>query len=60
MDEFVRAVEATIFASAEPLGVEDIQGHAGDVNQVVRALRRMHPEFPKADPGMLAWRDRID
>jgi segregation and condensation protein B len=30
MDEFVRAVEATIFASAEPLTVEDIQGYAGD------------------------------
>ena len=29
MDEFARAVEATIFASAEPLTVEDIQGHAG-------------------------------
>ena len=30
MDEFVRAVEATIFASAEPLTIEDIQGYAGD------------------------------
>jgi segregation and condensation protein B len=30
MDEFVRAVEATIFASAEPLTLEDIQGHVGD------------------------------
>ena len=30
MDEFVRAVEATIFASAEPLSVEEIQGHAGE------------------------------
>ena len=30
MDEFVRAVEATIFASAEPLSLEDIQGHVGD------------------------------
>ena len=30
MDEFVRAVEATIFASGEALSVEEIQGHAGD------------------------------
>jgi segregation and condensation protein B len=30
MDEFVRAVEATIFASADPLTLEDIQGHVGD------------------------------
>ena len=30
MDEFARAVEATIFASAEPLTVEEIQAHAGE------------------------------
>ena len=30
MDEFVRAVEATIFASSEPLTIEEIQGYAGD------------------------------
>jgi segregation and condensation protein B len=30
MDEFVRAVEAAIFASAEPLSVADIAVHAGD------------------------------
>ena len=32
MDEFVRAVEATIFASSEPLTVEEIQSYAGDGN----------------------------
>jgi segregation and condensation protein B len=30
MDEFVRAVEATIFASSEPLTIEEIQSYAGD------------------------------
>jgi segregation and condensation protein B len=30
MEEFVRAVEATIFASSEPLTVEEIQSYAGD------------------------------
>ena len=30
MDEFVRAVEATIFASSEPLTIEEIQRYAGD------------------------------
>ena len=30
MEEFVRAVEATVFASAEPLGVEDIAVHVGE------------------------------
>ena len=30
MDEFVRAVEAAVFASAEPLTVEDIAAYAGD------------------------------
>ena len=30
MDEFTRAVEATVFASAEPLTVADISAHVGD------------------------------
>ena len=40
MDEYVRAVEATIFAAAEPLTVEDIRGHAGD-GDVEAALRTL-------------------
>ena len=32
MDEFVRAVEAAVFASAEPLTLEDIAAYAGDGN----------------------------
>jgi segregation and condensation protein B len=40
MEEFVRAVEATIFASAEPLTIEDIQSHAGD-GDVEAALRTL-------------------
>ena len=30
MDEFIRAVEATIFASVEPLTIDEIARHAGD------------------------------
>src|SRR5215207_1830215 len=40
MDEFVRAVEATIFASAEPLSIEEIEGHAGE-GEVEAALRTL-------------------
>ena len=44
MDEFVRAVEATIFASAQPLTVEDIQGYAGDgdVDAALRTLAEIY------------------
>ena len=44
MDEFARAVEATIFASAEPLTVEEIQAHAGegDVPAALRALTEIY------------------
>ena len=30
MDEFLRSVEATVFASAEPLTVAEIAAHAGE------------------------------
>jgi segregation and condensation protein B len=40
MDEFARAVEATIFASAEPLTADEIAQHAGD-GDVESALRRL-------------------
>lgn len=30
MDDFLRAVEAAVFASAEPIGVEEIASYAGD------------------------------
>src|SRR5687767_14905620 len=44
MDEFVRAVEATIFASADPLSVEEIQRHAGegDVEAALRTLAEIY------------------
>ena len=40
MDELARAVEATLFASAEPLSVEDIALHVpdGDINGALRSL----------------------
>ena len=40
MDEFVRAVEATLFASSEPLSVEDIAAYAGE-GDVEAALRQL-------------------
>src|SRR5215204_3247256 len=40
MDEFLRAVEATIFASDQPLSVEEIAGYAGD-GDVEAALRTL-------------------
>ena len=44
MDEFVRAVEATIFASADPLSIEEIQSHAGegDVEAALRTLAEIY------------------
>ena len=30
MDELMRAIEATLFASAEPLTIEDLAAHVGD------------------------------
>jgi len=44
MDEFARAVEATIFASAEPLTIEEIQVHAGegDVNAALQSLAQIY------------------
>jgi segregation and condensation protein B len=44
MEEFVRAVEATIFASAEPLTLEDIQRHAGegDVEAALETLAEIY------------------
>jgi len=40
MDELVRAVEATLFASATPLGVNEIQEHVGE-GDVPAALARL-------------------
>ena len=44
MDEFVRAVEATIFASSEPLTIEEIQGYAGegDVQAALATLSEIY------------------
>jgi len=44
MDEFARAVEATIFASAEPLTIDEIAQHAGDgdVEAALRALAEIY------------------
>jgi segregation and condensation protein B len=44
MDEFVRAVEASVFASAEPLGVDDIAAHAGE-GDVAAALAELAERY---------------
>jgi segregation and condensation protein B len=40
MDEYIRAVEATLFASADPLSPEEIAGYAGE-GDVAGALARL-------------------
>jgi segregation and condensation protein B len=44
MDELARAVEATLFASAEPLSVGDLQAHVGegDVGAALRTLSEIY------------------
>jgi len=44
MDEFARAVEATLFASAEPLTTDEIRAHSGegDVDGALRALLEIY------------------
>jgi segregation and condensation protein B len=44
MEEFVRAVEATLFASAEPLSPDDIAGYAGD-GDVAAALAQLAEHY---------------
>jgi segregation and condensation protein B len=44
MDEFVRAVEATVFASAEPLSVDEIQAHVGE-GDVAAALASLADHY---------------
>ena len=44
MDEFVRSVEATVFASAEPLSVADIAAHVGE-GDVAAALAELAERY---------------
>ena len=44
MDELMRAIEATLFASATPLSVEEIQEHVGD-GDVGAALSRLAEQY---------------
>jgi segregation and condensation protein B len=44
MDEFVRSVEATVFASAEPLGVTELAAHVGD-GDVAAALSELAERY---------------
>lgn len=44
MDELDRAVEATLFAAAEPMAVEDIAAHVGE-GDIATALTRLAQSF---------------
>jgi segregation and condensation protein B len=44
MDEFLRSVEATVFASAEPLSVADISAHVGE-GDVAAALAELTERY---------------
>ena len=44
MDEFTRAVEATLFASAMPLSADEIAGYAGE-GDMVRALEALAEHY---------------
>jgi segregation and condensation protein B len=45
MSDAVRAVEATLFAAAEPLGVEDITAYVGDSIDVTAALEELQAHY---------------
>ena len=51
MDEFTRAVEAAIFASAEPLTVDEIAAYVGD-GEIEIALGQLSAIY-EGRPGML-------
>jgi segregation and condensation protein B len=44
MDDFTRAVEATLFASAEPLGIAELQEHVGE-GDVAAALSELADDY---------------
>ncbi|QIK96582.1 SMC-Scp complex subunit ScpB [Sphingomonas sp. HDW15A] len=44
MEEFDRAVEATLFAAAEPLAIDDIAAHVGD-GDIARSLVRLSETY---------------
>jgi segregation and condensation protein B len=44
MDDFLRAVEATVFASAEPLSIADVEAHVGE-GDVGAALRELADHY---------------
>lgn len=45
MSDHVRAVEATLFAAAEPLGVDDIAAYVGDSVDVKAALAELEAHY---------------
>ncbi|HVH49606.1 MAG TPA: SMC-Scp complex subunit ScpB, partial [Sphingomicrobium sp.] len=44
MDELVRAIEATLFASATPLSVDELQEHVGD-GDIEVALGKLFADY---------------
>ena len=47
MDELVRAIEATLFATAEPLTVEEIAEHVGE-GEVEIALGQLSAQYERS------------
>ncbi|MEJ7925525.1 SMC-Scp complex subunit ScpB [Sphingobium sp. AN641] len=44
-DDFVRAVEAALFACEEPLALADLRAHVGDAGDLRAALRRLEGDY---------------
>ena len=44
-DDFLRAVEAAIFAAEQPMTVQDLRGHVGDGGDLGEALERLSADY---------------
>jgi segregation and condensation protein B len=44
-DDFLRAVEAALFASTEPISITQLRGHVGDGGDVAEALNRLSGDY---------------
>ncbi|MBB6123600.1 SMC-Scp complex subunit ScpB [Sphingobium subterraneum] len=44
-DDFLRAVEAAVFASAEPISTTELRGHVGEGGDIIAALTRLAEDY---------------
>jgi segregation and condensation protein B len=44
-DDFVRAVEAALFAASEPLGLNDLRAHVGEAGDLRGALAQLQSDY---------------